>query len=142
MTHRDWLVFGHWGLLIGPFFHRQCNIEWGQANKGPKCYNPKIMTTDKKQTWLPVALIAGALLIWMGLLAAGAYWAPVGLADGGEGPQKGDFRKLWVVSATTGCFLLLWGFVLYRLQVKLRRRRIAAEEVDSEGREGHKTAIR
>ena len=88
------------------------------------------MSTDKKQTWLPVVLIAGALLVWMGLLAAGAYWAPVGEGKGG------DFRKLWVVAATTGGFLLLWGFVLYRLQVKLRRRRTAAEDVDSEGAKG------
>ncbi len=82
------------------------------------------MSTEKNQTWLPVVLIIGALLAWMGVLAAGAYWAPVGEREGG------DFRKLWVVAATTGCFLLLWGAVLYRLQVKLRRKR--ALPIDSD----------
>ncbi len=88
------------------------------------------MSTEKNQTWLPVALIAGALIVWMGLLAAGAYWAPVGEGKGG------DFRKLWVVAATTGGFLLLWGFVLLRLRVKLRRRKVGSDGVDSEGGEG------
>ncbi len=80
------------------------------------------MATEKNQTWLPVALIAGALIVWMGLLAGGAYWAP-----GGEGEGR-DFRKLWVVAATTGGFLVMWAFVLLRLQAKIRRRR-----ADSEG---------
>ena len=74
------------------------------------------MTTEKTQTWLPVALIAGALVGWMTLLAAGAYWAPVG-QDGGS-----DYRKLWVVAATTGGFLLLWALVLATYHAKLRRR--------------------
>jgi len=91
------------------------------------------MSTNNNETWLPVALIAGALLVWMGLLAAGAYWAPVGLAEGVEGGAKGgDPRKLWVVAATTGGFLLLWGFVLLRLRTKLRRRRAASEDADSD----------
>ncbi len=88
------------------------------------------MTTEKHQKWLPVALIAGALIAWMGLLAAGAYWAPVGLAeDGATGSaNSGDFRKLWVVAATTGGFLLLWGFVLIRVQGKLRRQKSDREQ--------------
>ena len=82
------------------------------------------MTPEKNQNWLPVILIAGALMGWMALLAAGAYWAPVGDGSGG------DFRKLWVVAATTGGFLLLWGLVLAIRQVKLRR-----QAADSEGDE-------
>ena len=84
------------------------------------------MTTPKNQTWLPVILIAGALAGWMALLAAGAYWAPVGEREGG------DFRKLWVVAATTGGFLLLWGLVL---GIRLRKvRRLAADSEDKETR--------
>ncbi len=81
------------------------------------------MQTEKNQTWLPVVVIAGALVVWMAILAAGAYWAPVGEGAGG------DFRKLWVVAATTGGFLLLWVFVLLIHRGKARRR---AE--DSDGR--------
>ena len=81
------------------------------------------MSTEKNKTWLPVVLIAGALIVWMGFLAAGAYWAPVGEEENGS-----DFRKLWVVVATTGGFLLLWGFVLIRVQAKLRRRRAGSED--------------
>jgi len=88
------------------------------------------MSTEKNQIWLPVALIAGALIGWMGLLAAGAYWAPVGEADGADG---GDTRKLWVVAATTGGFVLLWALVLLRLRVKIRRQKAAADDADSDG---------
>ena len=80
------------------------------------------MKTENNRTWLPVVLIAGALLSWMGVLAAGAYWAPVGEGEGG------DFRKLWVVAATTGGFLMLWGLVLATRASKLRRR--AADSTD------------
>lgn len=83
------------------------------------------MTTEKNQIWLPVVLIAGALLGWMGLLAVGAYWAPVGEGEGG------DFRKLWVVAATTGGFLLLWGLVLAIRQVKLRRKAADSDDQDA-----------
>ncbi len=85
------------------------------------------MRTEKTQSWLPVVLIASALIGWMGLLAAGAYWAPVGLANEEKGVGGGDFRKLWVVAATTAGFLLLWGLVLFSLQAKLRRRRIDSD---------------
>jgi len=89
------------------------------------------MSAEKNQTWLPVAWIAGALIVWMGLLAAGAYWAPVGLADSDQaGANQGDPRKLWVVAATTGVFLLLWGFVLLRVQVKLRRKKADIEQTN------------
>ena len=81
------------------------------------------MKPQQNQTWLPVALIAGALLGWMGLLAFGAYSAPGGQDEGG------DFRKLGVVAATTGGFLLLWGVVLLARRRKLRRQQAA----DSEG---------
>lgn len=81
------------------------------------------MKTETNQTWLPVLIIAGALLGWMGILAAGAYWAPVGEREGG------DFRKLWVVAATTGGFLLLWGFVLVVYRSKVRRKVIDREDL-------------
>lgn len=84
------------------------------------------MQTQKNQTWWPVVLIAGALLGWMGILAAGAYWAPIGEGEGG------DFRKLWVVAAMTGGFLLLWGFVLAVHAAKVRNAKVRRAEADSE----------
>jgi len=87
------------------------------------------MTTEKNQTWWPVVGIAGELVAWMAILAAGAYWAPVGGGEEDAAPA-GDFRKLWVVAGTTGLFLLLWGGVLWRFAVKSRRR--GEDSADSE----------
>lgn len=75
------------------------------------------MSNEKNKIWLPVILIAVAILAWMSILAAGAYWAPNGDGEGG------DIRKIGVVAGTTGLFFLLWGFVLYRVQAKLRRKK-------------------
>jgi type VI protein secretion system component VasK len=75
------------------------------------------MSSEEKNQWLPVLVIAGALLAWGLLLAVGAYLAP---GDAGAGR---DFRKLWVVAAMTGAFLLLWGGVLWVRARKVRRRR-------------------
>ena len=84
---------------------------------------------DPNQTWLPVALIAGALLGWMGMLAFGAYSAPVGQGEGG------DFRKLGVVAATTGGFLLLWGLVLL-IRHRKRSREAAAATAKEDRQDG------
>lgn len=84
------------------------------------------MSNEKNKIWLPVILIAVAILAWMSILAAGAYWAPNGNGEGG------DIRKLWVVVGTTGLFFLLWGFVLYRVQVKSHRKRGQSGSSDSQ----------
>jgi hypothetical protein len=84
------------------------------------------MPSEKPQIWLPVALIAGALILWMGILAFGAYSAPTRL-EGGSDP-----RKLWVVAATTGAFLLLWGGVLMASQAKRRRKAAAATKAKTD----------
>ncbi len=65
------------------------------------------MTTElNNNRWVPVLVIASALAIWGGILAVGAYLAP------GGAPAGHDGRKLLVVAATTGGFLLLWGGIL------------------------------
>ena len=46
--------------------------------------------------------IVGGLTFWGGLLALGAY---LGLDP--QTPDR-DFRRLWVVAATTGGFLAVW----------------------------------
>ena len=74
------------------------------------------MQNESKQTWLPIGLIAGALAAWGGLLALGAFLAPADEA------ASSDHRKLLVVAATTGVYLLLWGLVLWIRSAKVRRR--------------------
>lgn len=61
----------------------------------------------RNNRWWPLLAIIAALLIWGGLLALGAYWAPAGEQAGH------DRRKLWVVAATTGGFLAMWGVALW-----------------------------
>ncbi len=75
------------------------------------------MPPEKNQQWLPVLLIAGALAVWGVLLAVGAWLAP-----GSDEASRGDFRKLWVVAATVGGFLLLWGGALAVRARNVRRR--------------------
>ncbi len=65
------------------------------------------MKENPNRRWLPLLLIAGALALWGFLLAWGAYQAPAG-----ENPGH-DRRKLWVVAATTGGFLVLWALALW-----------------------------
>jgi hypothetical protein len=65
-------------------------------------------TNRRLLLWAIVAAVAA----WGGLLALGAYL--------GLDPQTpdGDFRRLWVVAATTGGFLLFW---LVALLIRGRR---------------------
>ncbi len=72
------------------------------------------MTSDQNKTWLPIFLIAGALVAWGTLLGVGAYLAPSGKAAGA------DYRKFLVIAATTGGFLLFWGLALASRAAKLR----------------------
>jgi hypothetical protein len=73
------------------------------------------MTPEERNRWLPVLLIAGALAAWGVLLAVGAWMVP---SDPGAAR---DFRKLWVVAAMVGAFLLLWGGALWSRGRRLRR---------------------
>lgn len=73
------------------------------------------MSSEERNQWLPVLVIAGALLAWGLLLAVGAYLAP---GDSGAGH---DLRRLWFVAGMTGAFLLLWAGVLWARARKVRR---------------------
>jgi len=81
------------------------------------------MTSDQNKTWLPIFLIAGALVAWGTVLGVGAYLAPVGKEAGA------DWRKFLVLAATTGGFLLLWGLALASRAAKLRRQRRSKDEI-------------
>jgi hypothetical protein len=76
----------------------------------------------RNNRWGPLLAIVAALVIWGGLLALGAYWAP-------SGEQAGhDRRKLWVVAATTFGFLAMWGLAIW---LGGRRKRKVHKDLDS-----------
>lgn len=62
--------------------------------------------------WLPLAVLAAALVVWAGLFAAGAY-----LELGADQPHH-DIRKPLIILASMLTFLALWGLALW-----LRKRR-------------------
>jgi hypothetical protein len=64
------------------------------------------MSPSLRKTWLPLALLAAALLIWAGLFALGAY-----LEWGADQPRH-DLRKPLIILATMAAFLGLWGLAL------------------------------
>jgi hypothetical protein len=70
------------------------------------------MPPTRPNVWLPLALLAAALLVWTGLFAAGAY-----LELGADQPQH-DIRKPLIILASMLTFLALWGLALW-----LRQRR-------------------
>jgi len=57
--------------------------------------------------WLPLAILALALMIWGSLLALGAY-----LQVSADEPLR-DARKAWVVLGCTASFLAFWGAALW-----------------------------
>lgn len=71
------------------------------------------MDTETRKKWLPLAILAGALLIWAGVFALGAYLEP-----SADKPVH-DFRKPLIVMGSMAAFLTFWGIALW-----LRERRI------------------
>jgi hypothetical protein len=65
------------------------------------------MPQDTKKKWLPLAILAAALVIWTGLLALGAY-----LEWGADLPRR-DIRKPLVMLASLTAFLAVWGIALW-----------------------------
>src|SRR5690348_3467004 len=65
------------------------------------------MSTNHRNLWLPLALLAAALLLWAGLFAAGAY-----LELGVDRPRH-DLRKPLIIMGAMATFLSLWGLALW-----------------------------
>jgi hypothetical protein len=65
------------------------------------------MTTNRPSIWLPLAVLAAALLLWAGLFAAGAY-----LEMGVDRPRH-DLRKPLIIMGAMATFLSLWGLALW-----------------------------
>lgn len=64
------------------------------------------MSENPTKSWLPLAVIAGGLVAWAGLLALGAF-----LNWGADRPHH-DARKAWIVLGTMAGFLAVWGLAL------------------------------
>jgi membrane protein DedA with SNARE-associated domain len=65
------------------------------------------MRPSPSRPWLPLAIIAAALVLWAGLFALGAY-----LEWGADQPRH-DLRKPLIVLASMAAFLLFWGVALW-----------------------------
>ena len=65
------------------------------------------MTTSDSKKWLPLALLAAALVIWAGIFALGAY-----LQVSVDQPRH-DLRKPLIIMATMAVFLSFWGLALW-----------------------------
>jgi len=65
------------------------------------------MTPDRRKLWLPLGVLAAALVLWAGLLALGAY-----LEWGADQPQR-DLRKPLIILCTMAVFLAGWALALW-----------------------------
>jgi len=65
------------------------------------------MNNNTRRMWLPLGVLAVALVIWAGLFAAGAYLQP-----GADQPRH-DLRKPIIIMSAMLTFLALWGIALW-----------------------------
>jgi hypothetical protein len=65
------------------------------------------MNTSRPKIWLPLGLLAAALLIWAGFFALGAY-----LQVGADLPRH-DLRKPLIIMGSMAIFLSFWGLALW-----------------------------
>ena len=72
------------------------------------------MGIESRKKWLPLAILAGALIVWAGLFALGAYLQP-----GDDNPQR-DLRKPLIILGAMAAFLAVWGSALW---IRARRPR-------------------
>jgi membrane protein DedA with SNARE-associated domain len=66
------------------------------------------MNSETRTKWLPLAILAGALLVWAGVFALGTYLQP-----GADLPQH-DLRKPLIIMSAMAAFLSFWGIALWR----------------------------
>lgn len=66
------------------------------------------MNANTRHKWLPLTVLAAALVVWACLLALGAY-----LEWGADRPRH-DLRKPLIVAGTMATFLMFWGLALWR----------------------------
>lgn len=66
------------------------------------------MASNLQKKWVPLAILAAALLVWAGIFAAGAY------LEIGADRQRHDIRKPLIVMGSMVIFLSLWGLALWK----------------------------
>jgi hypothetical protein len=66
------------------------------------------MNNDLRKRWLPLAVLAAALVVWAGLLALGAF-----LDLGANAPPRRLAKPVAILGAMC-VFLALWGLALWR----------------------------
>lgn len=66
------------------------------------------MDIETRKKWLPLAILAVALLVWASVFALGAYLEP-----SADKPVH-DWRKPLVVMGSMLAFLSFWGIALWR----------------------------
>jgi len=66
------------------------------------------MDPETRKKWLPLAILAVALLLWAGMFALGAYLEP-----SADKPEH-DWRKPLIVMGSMAAFLTFWGVSLWR----------------------------
>jgi hypothetical protein len=62
---------------------------------------------DSRKNWLPIAILAAALVVWAGLLALGTFFEL-----GADRPER-DYRKPIFVLGAMAVFLTVWGLALW-----------------------------
>jgi hypothetical protein len=65
------------------------------------------MNDEQRKLWLPLLVLAGALVLWAGMLALGAF-----LQLGDEQSPR-DLAKPLAVFGAMCVFLALWGWALW-----------------------------
>jgi hypothetical protein len=65
------------------------------------------MSNNPRKLWLPLGLLAVALVLWAGLFAAGSY------LDLGVDRPHHDLRKPLIIMGAMALFLSLWGLALW-----------------------------
>jgi hypothetical protein len=66
------------------------------------------MKDAQRTAWLPIIILAAALVVWAAFFALGAYleWSAV--------KPRHDLRKPLIVLGSMAAFLALWGIALWR----------------------------
>ena len=85
----------------------------GKAGKPARIQHPessilRSMDIETRKKWLPLAILAVALVVWAGVFALGAYLEP-----SADKPVH-DLRKPLIVMGTMAAFLAFWGIALWR----------------------------
>jgi membrane protein DedA with SNARE-associated domain len=72
------------------------------------------MDLETRKKWLPLIILAAALVAWAGVFALGAYLEP-----SADKPIH-DWRKPLIVLGSMAAFLAFWGVALWRRERRNR----------------------